>query len=262
MTWTTRPRSEIGGLAAIQAGAGPDILLLHGVGLRAEAWSAQLDGLESEARLTAPDMPGHGKSPLSLIGTELSEYSDAARNVLGSLNGPVLVVGHSMGAMIALDLAAKAPDRICGVVAMNAVFERSAKAAQAVQERAAGLDGETPVDPTSTLRRWFGDIGSPERDACREWLTAMDPAAYKLAYTVFAQSQNPRRDALEKLGCPALFITGSQEPNSTPHMSRRMAEITPNGRALIIDGAAHMMPMTHASQINAAISSFQSEVQS
>lgn len=262
MTWTTRPRSETGGLAAIQTGTGPDILLLHGVGLRAEAWGAQLDGLASVARLTSPDMPGHGKSPLSFIGTDLSEYCEAARNVLGSLNGPILVVGHSMGAMIALDLAAKAPDRICGVVAMNAVFERSAKAAQAVQERAAELDGETPVDPTSTLRRWFGDIGSPERDACREWLMAMDPAAYKLAYTVFAQSQNPLRDELEKLDCPALFITGSQEPNSTPDMSRKMAEVTPNGRALIIDGAAHMMPMTHSIQVNAAISSFQSEVQS
>ncbi|NOC90434.1 alpha/beta fold hydrolase [Ruegeria sp. HKCCD6604] len=262
MTWTTRPRSEIGGLAAIQTGSGPDILLLHGVGLRAEAWGAQLDGLASEARLTAPDMPGHGESPLRFFGTELSEYSDAAQNVLGNLNGPALVVGHSMGAMIALDLATKAPDRICGVVAMNAVFERSAKAALAVQKRAAGLDGETPVDPTSTLRRWFGDIGSPERDACCEWLTAMDPTAYKLAYTVFAQGQILRRDALRKLRCPALFITGSQEPNSTPDMSRKMAEVTPNGRALIIDGAAHMMPMTHASQVNAAISSFQSEVQS
>ncbi|WP_299896602.1 alpha/beta hydrolase [uncultured Ruegeria sp.] len=260
MTWTTRPRSEIGGLAAIQTGTGPEILLLHGVGLRAEAWGAQLDELASEARLTAPDMPGHGESPLSFFDTELSEYSEAARNVLGSLNGPVLVVGHSMGAMIALDLAAKAPDRICGVVAMNAVFERGAKAAQAVQERAAGLDGETPVDPNSTLRRWFGDIGSPERDACREWLMAMDPAAYKLTYTVFAQSQNPLRDELEKLGCPALFLTGSLEPNSTPDMSRKMAEVTPNGRALIIDGAAHMMPMTHSIQVNAAVSSFQSEV--
>ena len=147
-------------------------------------------------------MPGHGESPLRFFGTELSEYSDAAHNVLRDLNGPVLVVGHSMGAMIALDLATKAPDRICGVVAMNAVFERSTKAALAVRERAAGLDGETPVDPTSTLRRWFGDIGSPECEACRKWLTAMDPAAYKLAYSVFAQSRIPRRDALRNLAAP------------------------------------------------------------
>ena len=59
MTWTTRPRSEIGGLAAIQTGTGPDILLLHGVGLRAEAWGAQLDGLAS---VGSPDGAGHARS--------------------------------------------------------------------------------------------------------------------------------------------------------------------------------------------------------
>ncbi len=260
MTWTTRPRSEVGGLAAIQAGSGPDVLLLHGVGLRAEAWGAQLDALASANRLTAPDMPGHGESPLGDSGGGLSDYINAALNVLGCLKGPVVLVGHSMGAMIALELAAKAPDQVRGVVALNAIFERSAKAAQAVHDRASELDGETRADSTGTLRRWFGDGASPERDACREWLMAMDPAAYKLAYTVFAQSQSPRRDELENLACPALFLTGSLEPNSTPEMSRNMADATPNGRAQVIDGAAHMMPMTHAIQVNAAISSFQSEV--
>ena len=86
--------------------------------------------------------------------------------------------------------------------------------------------------------------------------------AQKAKVAIVARDDTRINEALEKLACPALFITGSQEPNSTPDMSLKMAEITPNGRALIIDGAAHMMPMTHASQVNAAISSFQSEVQS
>lgn len=262
MTWTTRPRSEIGGLAAIQTGSGPDILLLHGVGLRAEAWGAQLDGLASVARLTAPDMPGHGDSPLTSDSADLSGYTDAALNVLNTLSGPVVVVGHSMGAMIALDLAARTPQQVGGIVALNAIFERSAGAAQAVQARAADLDGQTQVDPSGTLHRWFGNDASPERDACRNWLTAMNPAAYKQAYTVFAESRFPRRDGLQKLTCPALFMTGSLEPNSTPDMSHAMAGATLKGRAQIIDGAAHMMPMTHPALVNAAMSSFLSEVQS
>ena len=261
MTWTTRPRSEIGGLSAIQSGSGPNVLLLHGVGLRAEAWGAQLDGLAAKARLTAPDMPGHGESPHRRFYAELSDYSDDAFDVLGNLNGPVVVMGHSMGAMIALNLAARVPDSVCGVVAMNAVFERSGEAAQAVQARAAELDGQTPADPTGTISRWFGDTQSPERVACRAWLTAMDPAAYKQAYTAFADSSFPRRKDLRKIQCPALFLTGSLEPNSTPNMSRAMADATPNGRAQTIEGAAHMMPMTHAKQVNSVLSNFLSEVQ-
>ncbi len=261
MTWTTRPRSEIGGLAAIQTRAGPNVLLLHGVGLRAEAWGAQLDALASVARLTAPDMPGHGESPLGDPRVDISEYTEAALHVLNRLDGPTLVVGHSMGAMIALDLAAKAPQRIAGVVALNAIFERDAEATRAIQTRAAALDGQTPTDPTGTLLRWFGDTESPERTACQNWLTATNPAGYKQAYTLFSNSENPRRDELKKILCPALFMTGELEPNSTPAMSRAMAEIVPQGRAQIVKGAAHMMPMTHAAEVNAALSTFLNEVQ-
>lgn len=261
MTWTTRPRSEIGGLAAIQTGAGPNVLLLHGVGLRAEAWGAQFDALASVACLTAPDMPGHGQSPIGNTRAELSGYTEATLRVLDLLGGPAVVVGHSMGAMIALDLAARAPRQVAGVVALNAIFERSAEATTAVTARAAALDGQTPTDPTGTLQRWFGDTDPPECAACRTWLTATDPAAYKQAYTVFANSLIPRRDDLKTLTCPALFLTGDLEPNSTPDMSRVMAELVPNGRAQIVKGAAHMMPMTHAAEVNAALSTFLNEVQ-
>ena len=63
MTWKTRPRSERSGLAWIEQGAGPSVLLLHGVGLRAEAWNAQADALtEAGFHVLAPDMLGHGSS--------------------------------------------------------------------------------------------------------------------------------------------------------------------------------------------------------
>ena len=57
MTWTTRPRSEIAELAAITQGTGPLILLIHGVGLRSEAWNAQIDVLAERYTVIAIDMP-------------------------------------------------------------------------------------------------------------------------------------------------------------------------------------------------------------
>ena len=45
------------------------------------------------------------------------------------------------------------------------------------------------------------------------------------------------------LACPALFMTGGDEPNSTPEMSEGgWHGIAPHGRAVIVEGAAHMMP--------------------
>lgn len=253
MTWTTRQRSNIGGQPAVVAGAGVPVVMLHGVGLRAEAWGAQISGLANQALIVVPDMPGHGENALLKSNMQFADYVEAAEAVLAALDGPAVVVGHSMGAMIALVLAAQHPARVRSVVALNAVFERSPAAATAVMDRAQALDGTSQVDPTTTLVRWFGDALSPERDACRDWLCAVEPAAYKQCYTAFAQSQTPDRDLLSRLACPAIFITGSAEPNSTPAMSRAMAQITPKGRAVIVEGAAHMMPMTHPDQVNAVV---------
>ncbi|MFA8384648.1 MAG: alpha/beta fold hydrolase [Pelagibaca sp.] len=257
MTWTTRRRSERSGLAAIEAGSGARIVLLHGVGLRAEAWNRQIDVLAGSYHVTAFDMPGHGESAVRPEMTSVSDYADA---VLGDLTEPALVVGHSMGAMIALDLASRAPELVRGVVALNAVFERSQEAARAVQRRAADLDGKSLADPSVALERWFGTGQSEERDTCRDWLCAVTPAGYKAAYTAFAHDPGPRRDALAALACPALFMTGALEPNSTPAMSHAMAALAPDGRSIIVDNAAHMMPMTHAEAVNAALLEFAEEV--
>ena len=257
MIWTTRQRSEFGPLKAITEGAGPKVVLLHGVGLRAEAWAAQIDALVAAGfAVVAPDMLGHGHSTAAPDNASLADF---VTPLAGLLDQPALVVGHSMGAMMALELAAQCPDLVRGVVAMNAVFQRSEQARSAVMARASVLDGATVADPAGTLQRWFGSQETEESTACRQWLTEVDPAGYKAAYTVFANSDGPGSGLLQGLDCPALFLTGADEPNSTPEMSRSMAALTPQGRAKIIEGAAHMMPMTHISRVNSELLDFAKE---
>lgn len=250
MIWKTRPRSDFGSLQAIRDGAGPVVLLLHGVGLRAEAWGAQIEDLAQDHTVIAPDMVGHGESALPSFPAHLSAYVDP---VAEAMTEPAVVVGHSMGAMMAADLAARYPQKIRGVAALNAIYRRSDGAKQAVQARAASLDGVSMSDPEPTLIRWFGEAPSPERIACKDWLIRVDPAGYKAAYTVFASEDGASDEALASLSCPALFMTGSGEPNSTPTMSNAMAARAPHGTAITIEGAAHMMPMTHPAAVNAAL---------
>ena len=257
MTWTTRPRSEFGGLSAIASGTRPQVVLVHGVGLRAEAWNRQVDALSPHMHTVAVDMPGHGGSSLSSEAMALTDYTNA---VAGILSEPALIIGHSMGAMIALDLAIRFPDQVRGLVALNAVFDRSTAASKAVLARADSLDGLSMADPSETLDRWFGSQPSAEREACREWLSDVDPAAYQMAYRVFAEESGPSSHQLESLSCPALFATGSEEPNSTPEMSRKMAVLAPHGQSVIVNGAAHMMPMTHPDEVNAFLLDFARQV--
>lgn len=250
MTWTTQPRSKIGRLSVIRADADPEIVLIHGVGLRAEAWGAQIGALRGAM---AVDMPGHGQSARLKDSPQLANFADAIAEIMTK---PSVVIGHSFGAMIALDLASRYPQLVKGVATLNAIFQRDQQAKASVAARANSLDGQTTADPSATLVRWFGDSPSPARDACRDWLCNVDAAGYRDAYRVFATEDGPSEKSLMALNCPALFITGENEPNSTPCMSQRMAELAALGRAEIVEGAAHMMPMTHAAEVNAVLDDF------
>ncbi|MEM6466080.1 MAG: alpha/beta hydrolase [Pseudomonadota bacterium] len=253
MTWTTQPRSERHGMAAIVAGEGPLVLLLHGVGLRAEAWARIQTHLAAGWEVVAPDMPGHG---LSAHQPGMEALEDYARVLRPLMERPCHLVGHSMGAMLALRLASDVPSRVLSVTALNGIFERKEGAKLAVRARADHLDGQTVPDPGPALDRWFGKTSSPERMACETWLREVDPAGYRSAYRVFAREDGPSRDQLAQLTCPALFITGGQEPNSTPAMSRAMAALCPKGQAEVLEDAAHMLPMTHADQLAPILTHF------
>ncbi len=258
MIWTTRPRSDLGGgLSGIVAGSGAPVLLIHGVGLRAEAWAPQIDALSRHFRVIAADLPGHGESGLRAEAT-LEDYSARLARVLSH---PAVVIGHSMGAMIALDLARMVPDRVRGVAALNAVFHRSPEAKAAVLARAEELSGTVRPDPEPTLRRWFGEAETEARWVCRAWLEGADPSGYRAAYGVFARENGPSDMTLRALHCPALFLTGGQEPNSTPAMSEAMAALAPRGRAEIVSDAAHLMPMTHSAGVSGRLLQFVKECQ-
>ena len=104
MTWTTRPRSDAFGLPCILAGSGPRVVLLHGEGLRAEAWGAQSDDLSRDYTVHAFDMPGHGAAARWEGPVSLAAYTD---RLADTLVAGAVVVGHSMGEVIAQELAAR-----------------------------------------------------------------------------------------------------------------------------------------------------------
>ena len=231
---------------AVTAGLGPSVMLLHGVGLNADSWGGQIDTLANYFSVTALDMPGHGESPgLNLAKPDLSDYVAAMRYHLKS---PTVIVGHSMGAMIGLKLAFD--KKVLGVVSLNAVYQRSQSACDAVKKRAQELQITSIVDPKPTLERWFDDQTSVEALMCHKWLSDVSIDEYRAAYAVFSQENGPSAQELSELKKPALFMTGDREPNSTPNMSMQMAELCEFGDAIILEDAAHMMPMTHCKIVN------------
>ena len=262
MTWTNprgdpASRHKSGGIAWRESGLGKPVVLIHGVGLNADAWEPQINTLSTRRRVIAIDMPGHGQSDLLPEGAVLADYVTAITGLIDALGiSPVPVVGHSMGALIALGLALEYPDKIAAVVALNAVYCRDPVARSAVEMRAAQLTGGV-TGVAGPVARWFPD--DPNGALARRtinWLHAVDPKGYAAAYRVFATSDHVHEGRLGELACRALFMTGVSDPNSTPAMSDRMAREAPYGRSVALPGARHMMHLTHPAEISNTIARF------
>ena len=256
MTSTTLRRSETRrGAAYVAAGEGEPVVLLHGVGLRLEAWAPQIEALAATHRVIAVDLPGHGASSPIGNGAGLTAFVDWLVMALDDLGLDwANVAGHSMGALIAGGGAITAPQRVHRVALLSAVHRRDDVASAAVKARAAEIAAGN-VDPIAPLSRWFGDesAGSEPSRLVKEWLAAVDLEAYATAYGAFAEGDVLFANRWPGVTCPALFLTGEHDPNSTPQMSLDLATAAPNGEACIIADHRHMVNMTAPDQVTAAL---------
>jgi pimeloyl-ACP methyl ester carboxylesterase len=227
------------------------MLLLHGVGMNGDYWSNLVPELSQHFRLTLIDLPGHGSSaPLPQEKPALQDFTNA---IAEQMTSTAIVIGHSMGALIALDMAVRYPGKVNGIAVLNGIYRRSTKAQQAILQRVVQLEQARACEPGPTLERWFGKsptgIEARACEQCRSWLEAVQPQHYIAAYRAFATADAPADNELKALQCPTLFITGAQEPNSTPAMSQAMCALVPQADCHIIEGAKHMLSMTHGKSV-------------
>jgi Predicted hydrolases or acyltransferases (alpha/beta hydrolase superfamily) len=97
-----------------EAGIGPALVLLHGIGSAARSWAHQLAGLSDEFRVIAWDAPGYGGStPVTPERPDASDYAAALARLLDALKVEHLhLVGHSLGTVTALRFARQHTERV------------------------------------------------------------------------------------------------------------------------------------------------------
>lgn len=101
-----------------EAGSGPSVALLHGLGGAASNWLPVAPALAERHRVLVPELPGHGgSSALPGPAETLDPYADRVAELLP---GPAVLVGHSLGAVVALRLASRRPELVRGLVLTGA----------------------------------------------------------------------------------------------------------------------------------------------
>ncbi|TBU92046.1 alpha/beta fold hydrolase [Phytopseudomonas dryadis] len=254
------------GTSYLVTGQGQAVVLIHGVGLNKEMWGGQIVGLAPHFQVIAYDMLGHGDSPRPAPDIGLAGYADQLRELLEHLQLPqAMVVGFSMGGLVARAFALHHPQQIAALVVLNSVFNRSPEQRAGVIARTAQAAEHGPdANAEAALSRWFSreyQAANPAQIAAiRQTLAGNDAQGYLTTYTLFATQDMYRVDDLASIRVPTLIATGELDPGSTPEMARQLARCIPDARTAVLAEQRHMMPVESPRLVNQLLLEFLEQV--
>ena len=242
--------------------ARPSMVFLHGIGGRASGWAPIQQACANAGYSSlAWDMPGYGESPL------ISPYDfDGLADALAALMNAqglqkAVLVGHSLGGMVALQMWARHPERVAGLVlaASSPAFGHGSGDFQQafIAQRLAPLEaGKTMAQvaegliPTMVAPGYNGP-GLAQAQACMGSIT---PAAYKAALGALVQFE--QRAALPTITVPTLCIAGEHDRTASPTVVQRMAEKIPNAQYQCLAGVGHLLTFEQPERFVAAVLPF------
>ncbi|MCT4684407.1 MAG: alpha/beta hydrolase [Roseicyclus sp.] len=248
------------GFARSWGQGGDPALLLHCSLAHSGAWDGVARALSARLRLRAPDLPGHGRGPAR---DPARDYHDSCTDaVTGHLpDTPCHLVGHSFGATIALRLALDHPGRVASLTLIEPVLFAAAEGRpgwQAHAEAIAPLEdlfarGEVEAATRLFLSVWGGGVpldAMPEAQRRymieRIWVVlASHPALHDDHARLL-----PR---LGQIACPVQLVEGADSPPVVAEIQTALGAALPGHRRVVVEGAGHMVPITHPGPVAAAI---------
>lgn len=252
-----------------EAGAGPGVVCLHSNASHSGQWRELMDLLSPTCHVLAPDGYNAGKSPAWPVDQPLCLDDEVAllEPVLARAGSPLVLVGHSYGAAVALIAALRHPGRVRALAlyepTLFSLLEQEAPSPNeadgirhAVAAAGEALDrGDTDSAAGNFIDYWMGPgswvtTPAPRKPAMaesirqvRRWGDALFNEATPLA-------------ALGALDVPVLYMVGARSPASAKGVARLLCATLPQVERLTFDGLGHMGPITHAQPVNTAIARF------
>jgi pimeloyl-ACP methyl ester carboxylesterase len=231
--------------------------------LDAAIWSTQVTALADVATVLAPDLRGFGNSKLTVPEVLTMElFAEDMKDLLDERRiERVVLCGLSMGGYVAMSFAEQWPERVQGLVLCNTrstADDRSGLEARRQTARNAFEKGVSVI-----ARGMVPKLVSARTQAERPELTTtlgaviarQRPEAVAAASLGMAQRPD-RTTVLRHLKVPALVITGSEDELMPLPTSILMEEAIPNGRLIVIPGAAHLSNVEASEVFNGIMREF------
>lgn len=242
------------GLGYEEAGRGdPPLVFVHGVACHRGFCEPQLERFARDHRVVAVDLRGHGESDAPHQRYTMRAFADDLAWMSRRLEvlRPI-VVGHSLGGLVGLELAAAYPECPSAVALIDSVFLPCAHRPEVVHELVASLRGPAPA---AALRAYFEPFFSPHDDARRKsWiLDAAVKTPPHVTSSVWEESIGwDDADALQRCRVPVLYLDAGTPNADLVRASELRPEMT-IGRTV---GSGHFSQLEVPEQVNAMLARF------
>ena len=242
-----------------QSGSGAPIVLLHGLAGNSRSWEKQFDVFGKNNHVVAWDAPGYGGS--DDFSPDIDVYTDCLKQTLAPLiSKPFLLLGHSMGGVLASRYAIRFPEQLSGLIlsctyAGNGLTKGS-NLPEGYRNSIHDLNTMTPEtygasrakamlapNASSGVFDMAADISSETR------ATGLENAA-----RVHNEADNT--DGLAELAVPTLLISGALDPVISKDKTDQLHRLMPASQAIVISGAGHAPYLEKPEPYNSAVEAF------
>lgn len=220
-----------------------------------------IPGLACDAELLAPQAGALAAAGLavhtSLVHAQGPTLPEMARRLLAGHPGPLVLVGASMGGMVALHAALAAPARVRGVALLGSSARADTPELRALRRQACGLFAAGRMDEVLRANVPLAFHPHAARDA---GLVARYLAMVRRAGPEALIHQNEAvmarpdlRPALPRIGCPLLAVVGEADRLTPPEHAREITAAVPGARLEIVPGAGHLPSWEQPARVNALL---------
>lgn len=224
---------------------GQPLIWFHGVSGRASRWAHQMQHFSAHWQVFAPDARGHGcsgRTPGRY--TWIHHARDASAFVDGVARQPAVLVGHSLGAIQALWVAAECPEKVAALVLEDPpLYAAERPDADFSRFQAMEMAVRARMTTDQILAAWPPTPGMSDvlRREYAEGLVQLDPENLTVTINLEATKGFDVDDCLERAHCPTLLLrAGASGVLSDADLARALG-ILSNGRATTIANAGHQI---------------------